>query len=311
MGSPVRVPFEIHFEIERNCELKCSHCSSHLIKKYDERGFSFGDIAQLIRQLNEYSVHVFFTGGEPLLSADLDDLIQHVSRQPAETHVGLFTTGILLHNGELAAITDAQARHMRALGLETCYMSIYSSDPAVHDSMTNISSSHHLTCNAMLHLLKQGIDVRFNTVVFSQNEGEINGIVEYANSIGASEVRLLKLIKHGNAIQNWERLRLSKQTHSNILSELILQNRISPRITISGHPHLAPCRPFSTSAGCEAGIRLLYVTYLGEVYPCACAKNNPNYRICHISEADKLKDYLANRKNTCRKRCLSSKEGVI
>ncbi|TYQ18420.1 UNVERIFIED_CONTAM: MoaA/NifB/PqqE/SkfB family radical SAM enzyme [Acetivibrio alkalicellulosi] len=308
----MKFPFEIHFEIERNCELRCKHCSSHLIRDQVKRKYTFLDIAQLIQLLNKYSVYVFFTGGEPLLSKDISELIQHVSIQPIDTHVGLFTSGITSNKeGNLESITNERARKMHSIGLEMCYVSVYSYDSVIHDSMTNIQSSHLLTNNAMKNLLKEGIDVKFNSVIYSDNENDIDGILEYANFIGASEVRLLKLIQHGNAKKNWDELCLTHNKHCNILINYLNRQNFFPQITISGYPQIAPCRPFDSSRGCEAGVRLLYITYLGDVFPCACTKNNPYYKICHISDVDKLKKYLYNINSTYRLCCLSTKEGYV
>ncbi len=307
----VKTPFEVHFEIERRCRLLCRHCSSHAIRDMERRGYTLRQMCALTELLGDYAVHVYLTGGEPLLCGDLTEHMAALSALPVETHIGLFTSGIVMRGGAAEPLSAAQAAEMRQAGLENCYLSVYSARPEIHDTMTRTPSSFAMTRQAMESLRRAGVDVRFNSVVYAGNERELDGLLDYAAQVGASEVRLLKLIRHGSAAGVWEDLRLKSGVHSDRMQALLASRsgEEATRITISGHPQLAPCRPFDTAQGCQAGCRLLYVTYAGDVYPCACVKNNEKYRIGHIADAEGLRQALQSLPQGCRFRCLSGEDG--
>ena len=309
----MKTPFEIHFEIERRCRLLCRHCSSHAIRDLQRRGFTPQQMCDLAGLLGDFAIHVYLTGGEPLLCGDLTACMAGFSALPGETHVGLFTSGIVLRGSEAGPISPAEAAEMRRAGLENCYLSVYSAHPDVHDAMTRTPGSFAMTRQAMENLRREGVDVRFNSVVYSGNEEGLDALLACAGQAGASEVRLLKLIRHGSAAEAWEDLRLKTGTHSDRVQALLAAQagKTGPRVTLSGHPQLAPCRPFAAAQGCQAGSRLLYVAYTGEVYPCACAKNREKYRLGHLSDMEGLRQALRALPQGCRTHCLSSEEGHI
>ena len=64
------------------------------------------------------------------------------------------------------------------------------------------------------------------------------------------------------------------------------------KITASSCVDLLPCRPFDDAQGCQAGIKLAYVTAEGDIYPCASTKNRPRYRLGNIKEIELIKAYF-------------------
>lgn len=304
--------FETHFEIEKQCGLSCRHCSSLNIRPCAARGYSKDDIHNMLSLLRQYNLEVSLTGGEPLLCHDLEDIVYAIASSKLTVKIGLFTTGLLTVNGAIFALPVNTARTLKQKGVAFCYISIYSADEQIHDKMTQRKGSFALTQEAIKRLLNAGIDVRFNTVIYSENENHLNQIIDYAKEIGSSEVRLLKLVNHGNARNNWDALstRLTDLDYKNIINGLKQRYSNSISITVSSMPGIVPCRPSKNSSRCQAGSRLLYVAFDGFVYPCACTKNRSNCKICHISEVDKLKNYIQTAKNNIRYHCLGEIEDI-
>ena len=111
-----------YLEIIENCNLKCSFCSrgdrkgvydkkvlKNIIKMYYDKGFK----------------KLIFTGGEPLLHPDLDELISFA--KPFGFELAIQTNGILLTRG--------MSKRLKKAGLDQILMSIHSHLSFVEDKM--------------------------------------------------------------------------------------------------------------------------------------------------------------------------------
>lgn len=277
--------FELHFELEPNCFLNCIHCSSQTIRseemKYEEK-----DILRLIKCFKT-PLEVFFTGGEPLLYSRLLPLFSEITSQVPTCKIGLFTSGIIYNQGNLISVEEDYLKKLKSSGLEICYVSLYSNEETWHDYMTNQAGSFSCTVRSIKNMIKIGIDTRINLVLTAFNHSHINEIIQFAYSLGVSEVRLLKLICHGNAVNFWKTIGLSNEDYLHSIKEIYAKRNKQPlRITVSSVPQLAPCRPLENAVGCQAGSNLLYVTLSGDVYPCACVKNQKDYLLFNVKDIE-------------------------
>ena len=303
MGWGMKEHFEIHFEIEKRCEFNCLHCSSANIRSYEKRGYTNVDIIEAIGLLKDYRVSVTLTGGEPLLTENLVETIREIRYVPIDIEIGLFTSGVIFSENRFWAVSGDLSETLKNAGLSYVYVSVYSDNETIHNGMTRINKAHQLMEASIKNFISAGIDVRFNTVIVKKNVASLNSLFDYAKQIGVSEVRLLKLVKHGSAVQHWGELvpNENEQELIEIITSCAKQLDNTLKVTIAGLPLYTPCRPFDTAQGCQAGLRVLYVDYSGYIYPCASQKNVEEQRLCHIHEVDKLKDLLYNISNnaTC------------
>lgn len=282
--------FELHFELEPNCILTCKHCSSQAIKReciqYEEK-----DVLRLVSAINP--CEIYFTGGEPLLFQHLLPLFSGISSQFPVCKLGLFTTGIIQMNDCIAPVGLDYLTQLYQAGLRVCYVSLYSDEEEWHDYMTNTPGSFIKTVQAIKNMVTVGIDTRINLVLSRFNSSRIRDIISFASELNVSEVRLLKLIQHGNATKYWDVIGLSDQEYLQTIAAIYSsRDELAKKITFSSIPKLAPCRPLSNSCGCQARKNLLYVTLSGDIYPCACVKNDTTYRICNLK--DTCLEQLAN-----------------
>lgn len=275
--------FELHFELEPNCILTCKHCSSQAIKKeiiqYKEK-----DVLRLVKTVDP--LEIYFTGGEPLLFENLMTLFSCITSQFPKCKLGLFTTGIVQSNGLLAPVGLDYLTQLYQAGLRVCYVSLYSDEENWHDYMTNTTGSFIKTVQAIRNMIAVGIDARINLVITRFNYSRIREIINFVSGLKVSEVRLLKLIRHGNALNCWDTIGLSDSEYLQTITSICSsREELATRITFSSTPKLAPCRPLINSCGCQARKNLLYVTLSGDIYPCACVKNDASYLICNLKDA--------------------------
>lgn len=295
--------YEIQIEIEKECSLKCMHCSSSSSVKFE----SFLNNTDILRFLSIFKgqSHVYFTGGEPLLYSELFDLCSQIRRELPQISIGLYTTGNLSHD---MYVFHQFAEKMKASGIVDCFFSIYSIHESFHDQWTQISGSMGNTINSIKSIKEVGMSPKVHLVLTRDNILSLSELIIFCEQLGVDEIRILKLIKSGRACDNWTNIGLSEDEQNAAIKEIFRHKEdFKVKISISGFPHLSPCRSFQNAAFCQAGINLLYIDYSGDVFPCACAKRFPyRTRICNIRELDQLEKYIdSNNGILYRENCLN------
>lgn len=292
---------EIHFEITNRCPFRCRHCSSWELRAIDEIGYSFDDACNLINSLDK-PINVFLTGGEPLLDIMLNKKISQLHLLENVENIGLFTTGQITQDGKSCAISLNICESLKESGLSVCYVSLYDFESKEHDGITQIKGSFNETIASIKLLVSRNITVKLNVVVHRNNIDRLEQITKLAEKLDVGEVRFLKLIEHGNAAKNWDIIGLNENT---FLKKVRDVNSKKCKITVSGFPKFFNCRPYDNALHCQAGIELLYVDYLGNVYPCASVKNINKYCLGNIKQIGQIHERLIDTYNTTRLSCLA------
>ncbi len=278
---------EIHFEIGNQCLLKCRHCSSMASKLKGRMAYSEQDMIKLLKGIKGRK-DVFLTGGEPLLYTNLGGMLNDLQTQISDISLGMFTTGIISDSGQAKSISEKYAEKLADCGLKVCYLSVYSHLEEEHDWMTRLQGSYKMLNESIRHLQAAEIEIRFNSVVTNKNMSYFNDIIEFAESIGVAEVRMLKLIRHGRAQECWKDIGVTEQHYKNvILKALKRKNKL--RITASGAIDILPCRNDCKMHICPAGTGLIYIANNGDIFPCASVKRKAEYKIDNIGETDIVK----------------------
>lgn len=276
---------EIHFEIGDRCLLKCRHCSSMASEYGDKMKYSEQHMIELLNSIKERK-EVFLTGGEPLLYTNLEGLLKNLKTEITNIELGLFTTGIIAkESGYKRAISEGDAQNLARCGLKVCYVSVYSHLEKEHDWMTKSPGSFRMLNESIEHLQAAGIEIRFNSVVTKRNMGFFEEIIKFAERLGVTEVRILKLIRQGRANGCWNEIGTTENQYRNVISNVI-KRKNKLRITASGAIDILPCRCGCDEAICPAGKNLIYVTNNGDIFPCASVKKKDEYKIANISERD-------------------------
>ena len=273
---------EIHFEIDDRCMLRCRHCSSMASEFGNTMKYSEQYMIRLLKNIKERK-EVFLTGGEPLLYENLESLLKHLQTEIEDIRLGLFTTGIIVNKtGNISAISKKYASTLSKCGLEVCYLSVYSHIEAEHDWMTRSLGSFRMLNESITNLQEMGIEIRFNSVVTKRNIRFFEGIIKMAEVRNVTEVRILKLIKQGRAVNCWEEIGITEEQYRRVILD-VMHKKEKIRITASGVVDILPCRENCYNQ-CPAGNGLIYVTNVGEIFPCASVKRKEEYRIANIKE---------------------------
>ena len=115
-----------------------------------------------------------FTGGEPLLRDDLEELIAYADEKRLRVN--------LITNGTLA--TRERAQSLYRAGLRTAQVSLESPDPAIHDRLCGAPGSQERTLAGMEALKEAGIRVQTNSTLTRLNRESLLSMSAFLKGIG-------------------------------------------------------------------------------------------------------------------------------
>ncbi len=181
-------PVLVHFEVTQRCNARCGFCDFWKTPS-EARAFELASYADAARHFNP--MLVTFTGGEPLLRRDLEDLVAAVDRA-----VRLKYTTLITHGGML---TVERARSLWDAGIHQFNVSLDYLD-ARHDAARGIPGLSARIFAAVDGMRAAGIDnVRFNTVIKDDNLDQLMPLVERAASLGCGvNFSVYTAAKNGN-----------------------------------------------------------------------------------------------------------------
>ncbi|RDZ90067.1 GTP 3',8-cyclase MoaA, partial [Haloferax sp. Atlit-6N] len=129
---------------------------------------SADDVVRFLEVVSEFGVRkVKFTGGEPMLRGDLEEIIE---RTPDSMEVSLTTNGTFL---------PGRAEDLREAGLERVNVSQDALDPEAFAEITQ-SGAYEKVIEGVEAALEAGLDpVKLNMVVFEHTAGYVEGMVDH------------------------------------------------------------------------------------------------------------------------------------
>ena len=171
--SATRRPLLVHFEVTLRCNARCSFCdywkTDPSAKERELK--SFADAARFFNPML-----VTFTGGEPTLRRDLEEIVSAVDRAVRLKYVTLITHGGMLTPERALSLWDA--------GINQFNISLDYLDGR-HDAARGIPGLVEKIMRTVPAMRERGIDnVRFNTVIKDDNIGELMPIVRRASELG-------------------------------------------------------------------------------------------------------------------------------
>lgn len=165
----------LQIELTDSCNERCIHCymPESLKDQADEMDFdAVKDLLMQYRQMN--GVKVVFSGGEIFLHKDLFDILDLCR------NLGLF---VLLQTN-LLILTPTILERLKALRIFNIQVSLYSTDPAIHDSITTKKGSCIRTMSNIRKLVEADIPLIIACPIMKQNFDSICGVQAFADSLG-------------------------------------------------------------------------------------------------------------------------------
>jgi putative heme d1 biosynthesis radical SAM protein NirJ2 len=253
----------ISWNTTRACNIKCIHCyRSAGEKQQDELNTEEGK--KLITGIAQAGFKILIlSGGEPLLRADLTELIRHARSAGLRPVLG--TNGIL--------ITRELAASLKEAGLAAAGISIDSLNSAEHDAFRGCSGAWEQTLAGIEACKTAGLPFQIHTTVSSWNQNEILAITDRAVAIGAVAHHIFFLVPTGRG-KDIEGMTLKAAEYEALLGAILdKHNRVKIEIKPTCAPQfmrIAAQRGMKLryTKGCLAGTSYCVILPNGDVHPC-------------------------------------------
>ncbi len=243
--------------VTERCNYKCAYCSVAYRKQGDE--LSTSQWINTIASLQDLgSSYIGFTGGEPLLRDDLEEIIQSVDNRSI-TQVAT--------NGELLS-TD-RARSLKSAGLFAVAISLDSADPEKHNKRRGNSAAFTAALAAIRNASTSGLYTIVLSVVYKNeiSKKALFDLFKLVKRHGAHEMSILQPVPCGRLLHAENRTGIY---YSQRDREHIFKIQTAANHKLKGFPkvnslfHLESPNKF----GCTAGILYSHITASGEFCPC-------------------------------------------
>jgi radical SAM protein with 4Fe4S-binding SPASM domain len=286
---------ELKIEVNRNCPLKCLHCSSNGMPNAPEE-LSQEKVCQLIKEFACLGGEkLCISGGEPLYYEGLPTIIEVCRRTNIET--AIYTTGISANDGLVEAISDRMAAFLAECNIRVVF-SLHGACAETHDTLTQVEGSFNATMTAIERVLDAGASVEVHVVPTAINFKEIAGIIKLLASMNIKKVSWLRFVPQGRGELNRERLQLNKEQLRQLAKGRIELQQMYPAIQIrTGAPFNILCPQVATP--CKAGLSVLTIRPDGCAVPCDAfkqfrSKDNFGNILYHSLSGVWDKSYLLN-----------------
>ncbi len=254
----------LFWESTTRCNLSCVHCRRLETDPADdelttaEAKAVFDSAADLGKPV------IVFSGGEPLMRNDWEELAAH-ARQ-LELPTALATNGTLIDGN--------MAKRIAAVGFRRVAISIDGADPATHDEFRGQPGAYAAALAGLAALRAEAVPVQLNVTVTTGNVDQLDAIYALARDRQAVAVHLFLLVPVGCGVQIGESRQISARRYEEVLNWVCdrqAEGDLELRATCAPHYYrVAAMRGMDVgkSRGCLAGISVIFVSHRGKVFPC-------------------------------------------
>jgi MoaA/NifB/PqqE/SkfB family radical SAM enzyme len=252
-------PVLVHFEVTMRCNARCDFCD-YWKNPADATRSDVASYAEAARFFNP--LMITFTGGEPLLRRDLEELVAAVAGAVRLKYLALITHGGML--------TAERARSLWDAGLNQFNISLDYLDER-HDAARGIPGLAAKILDTVPRMRAKGIDgIRFNTVIKQSNLDELMPIVKRAEELGVGVAfSAYTDMKNGNRSHL---IGAEEQQHLEaVIAELLAYKRHRRGVIVSSDHYLRQLPRFFAGAmndPCHSGERTIHIDPAGRVRRC-------------------------------------------
>lgn len=265
-------PLALIAELTHKCPLRCTYCSNPLQLQATANELDTAGWQSVFRQAAELGVmHAHFTGGEPLVRGDLEQLIS--CAHEAGLYTNLITSGIGLTERRMAALETGGLDHFQ-LSFQDCEAEGAAAISGVPVHERKVSLAKRLATGPFAFTI--------NLVVHRQNLDRLEQLLAFAESFSPQRIEIANVQYYGWALENRALLMPTReQVERTIGVVAAAKERLRGCITID---FVLPDYYARFPKPCMGGWgqRLLLVDPVGDVLPCHAAKIIPEMRFENV-----------------------------
>lgn len=242
----------------------CKHCYRDAGAKADEE-LSTAEAKTMLEGIARAGFKIMiFSGGEPLMRADIFELVSYASSLGLRPVFGT--------NGSL--IDEETAKRMKEAGTMGVGISLDSLDEEKHDEFRALKGAWELAVRGMRNCKKAGVPFQIHTTVMDWNASELEALTDFAVQEGAVAHHIFFLVPTGRA-ESIEAESLRAEEYESVITRIMKKQQ---EVEIELKPTCAPqfiriARELDIKTrfrkGCLAGSMYCIINPRGKVQPCA------------------------------------------
>jgi pyrroloquinoline quinone biosynthesis protein E len=191
--APIPPPVSLLAELTHRCPLQCPYCSNPIELERANRELDTATWRRVIEEAHALGVlQTHFSGGEPTLRQDLEELVRHACALGQYTN--LITAGVLLDRARLEALAEA--------GLDHLQLSIQDSEARNANRIGGYKNGHAKKLAVGRMVTEIGLPLTINAVVHRQNLDHLPEIIELAVELKAKRLEVAHVQYYGWALMN-------------------------------------------------------------------------------------------------------------
>ncbi|EXW75699.1 pyrroloquinoline quinone biosynthesis protein PqqE [Acinetobacter baumannii] len=269
MTEGVGLPLWLLAELTYRCPLQCPYCSNPLDYAQHKNELTtqeWFDVFDLARQMG--AVQLGFSGGEPLVRQDLEQLVAHAHQLGFYTN--LITSGM--------GLTEQRISHLKQAGLDHIQISFQASDPVVNDALAGSKHAFEQKYEMCRLVKKYDYPMVLNFVIHRHNIDQIDKIIELCLELNADTVELAICQFYGWAFLNRQGL---LPTQEQLIRAERITNEYREKLKAQNHPckliFVVPDYYEERPKACMNGWGKIFFTIApdGMALPCHAARQLP------------------------------------
>lgn len=199
-----RIPLDVAIELTYRCNNKCLHCFCNLparAQKAQRDEMTTEEIKNILCELAEMGcVWLLFTGGEPLLRKDFEEV--YLFARKKGFIITIFSNGTLIDKGIIEIFSKYPP-----FALE---ISLYGATRETYETITRVKGSYDKCIDGITKFLRAGLNLKLKTMAITVNQHEIEAMASLSADLGC-EFRFDAMIQKridGKKYSDPERYRL-------------------------------------------------------------------------------------------------------
>jgi len=270
----MKPPLWLLAELTYRCPLHCVFCSNPVDYTRHDQELDTQDWKRVFSEARALgAVQLGFSGGEPLLRDDLEELVAHA--RGLGFYTNLITSGI--------GLTEQRARALRQVGLDHIQLSFQDSTRELNDFITS-TRTFELKAKVAAIIKSLGYPMVLNCVMHRFNLPHVGRIIDMAERMGADYLELANTQYYGWAWLN--RTALMPTVDELRDAEAIVmahRARLDGRMKVLWvSPDYADAKPKPCMAGW--GAVFMVVAPDGTALPCHSARMLPDITFPNLRE---------------------------
>ncbi|MGC8927836.1 MAG: radical SAM protein [Myxococcota bacterium] len=247
----------LHFDITYRCPLRCIHC---YIDHRRMQELSLNEIDRILHNARTLNVlFVTYSGGEVFLRKDFEKILRITKRLGFS--IKIITSGYLIKEREVEILRENDVLNVG--------VSLYSLDPSIHDSITQVRGSFEKTMNAIELLYRNNINIIIKTSIMRGNYSNYIDILKWTKKFNGKIIAQYDMVitptmsKRGGVRE----LNIPFEEKKRLFKEIGRIEKIK-EVKIDEMESERQASINKDAVTCYAGITGLYIAPDGKLFPC-------------------------------------------